>query len=173
MRDILQDWKVNTGNTKGRLVLLSFRLAQKIRRAPKPIFWLGIPYLVFYRLLIEWVLCIELPWNTQVGPSLRLYHGMGLVVNDQTVIGRNVALRHNTTIGVKETLPFGTRAAPTIGDDVDIGAHVVILGPITVGSGARIGAGSVVVKDVPEGATVVGNPARVIHIATMPEATCA
>lgn len=171
MNHVFQDWRANAGNKKAQLVLLSFRVAQRIRKSPRPIYLLGIPYLVFYRLTIEWVLGIELPWNTQVGPALRLFHGMGLVVNDQTVIGSNVVLRHATTIGVKETLPFGARAAPIIGDDVDIGAHVVVLGPITIGQGARIGAGSVVVKDVPPGATVVGNPARVIHLAAMAEAT--
>lgn len=169
MSSIFQDWRANAGNKKAQLVLLAFRVAQSIRRSHRPICLLGIPYLVFYRVTIEWMLCIELPWNTQVGPGLRLFHGMGLVVNDLTVIGRNVVLRHTTTIGVKETLPFGTRAAPIIGDDVDIGAHVVILGPITVGSGARIGAGSVVIKDVPAGATVVGNPARAIHLAATAE----
>lgn len=170
MLTIFQDWHANAGNTKGQLVLLGFRIAQRIRRSPRTLYLLGIPYLIFYRVTIEWILCIELPWNTQVGAGLRLFHGMGLVVNDQTVIGRNVVLRHTTTIGVKETLPFGAQAAPIIGDDVDIGAHVIILGPITVGSGARIGAGSVVVKDVPAGATVVGNPARVIHLWAAPEA---
>ena len=170
MNYVFQDWRSNAGNKKAQLVLLAFRVAQSIRRSPRPIYLLGIPYLVFYRVTIEWMLCIELPWNTQVGPGLRLFHGMGLVVNDQTVIGRNVVLRHTTTIGVKETLPLGTQAAPIIGDDVDIGAHVIILGPITVGSGARIGAGSVVIRDVPSGATVVGNPARVIHLAATPEA---
>lgn len=169
MSSIFQDWRANAGNKKTQLVLLAFRIAQSIRRSRRPIYMLGIPYLVFYRVTVEWLLCIELPWNTQVGPALRLFHGMGLVINDQTIIGRNVVLRHNTTIGVKETLPFGTQAAPIIGDDVDIGAHVIILGPIRVGNGARIGAGSVVIKDVPAGATVVGNPARVINLAATPE----
>nr|WP_315473680.1 serine acetyltransferase [uncultured Rhodoferax sp.] len=165
---IFQDWRANTRNPKARLILLLFRVAYAIRRAPLLLLILGIPYLIFYRVFVEWILCVEIPWNTQVGPGLRLFHGMGLVVNDQTVIGRNVVLRHTTTIGVKETLPFGPQAAPIIGDDVDIGAHVIILGPITVSSGARFGAGSVVVKNVPAGATVVGNPARVIQLAATP-----
>lgn len=170
MTNLMQDWPANKGNLKGKLVLFLFRLARMIRLAPPPLMLLGSPVLVLYRIGVEWFLCIELPWNLKVGPGLRLFHGMGLVVNDQTIIGRNVVLRHTTTIGVKETLPFGTQAAPIIGDDVDIGAHVIILGPITVGNGARIGAGSVVVKDVPAGATVVGNPARVIHLAGTPGA---
>ena len=165
----MQDWHANSGNKKGQLVLLCFRSAQKIRRAPRMLYLVGIPCLIIYRVVIEWVLCIELPWNTQVGPGLRLFHGMGSLVNDQTIIGNKVVLRHSTTIGVKETLPFGTRAAPTIGDGVDVGAHVVILGPVNVGHGARIGAGSVVVKDVPAGATVVGNPARVINASELSE----
>lgn len=169
MNSIFQDWKANTGNIKGQLVLLSFRITQHIRRAPKPIYWIGIPYLVLHRLIVEWTLGIELPWNTQVGKGLRIFHGIGLVINDQTVIGKNVVLRHTTTIGVKETLPFGSRAAPIIGDDVDLGAHVVILGPITIGAGARIGAGAVVINDIPAGAVAVGNPARVVRVATPPE----
>jgi putative colanic acid biosynthesis acetyltransferase WcaB len=159
-----QDWRANKGNLKGRLVLFFFRIAQLIRRAPKPIMIIGLPVLVLYRVGVEWLLGIELPWGLKVGAGLRLFHGMGLVINDKTVIGSNVVLRHNTTIGLKETLPFGTRASPMIGDNVDIGANVVILGPIKVGKGARIGAGAVVVKDVPDGATVVGNPARVVAI---------
>ncbi len=165
MKHFFQDWSTNAGNKKAQLVLLAFRIAQSIRRSRRPIYMLGIPYLVFYRVTVEWLLCIELPWNTQIGPALRLFHGMGLVINDQTIIGRNVVLRHNTTIGVKETLPFGTQAAPIIGDDVDIGVHVIILGPIRVGNGARIGAGSVVVENTSAGAAVVTNPARMTHLA--------
>ena len=170
MRYLIQDWTSNRGNLRARLALVLFRTSQVIRRAPHPFRRIAIPLLVIYRIVVEWVLCIELPWNTQVGPGLRLFHGMGLVLNGQTVMAHNVVLRHTTTIGVKETLPFGTQAAPIIGDDVDTGPHVIILGPITVGNGARMGAGSVVVKDVPAGATVVGNPARVIHLAVTPEA---
>lgn len=164
MKYIFQDWAANAGNPKARIVLAFFRTAQKVRRAPKPIQLVGLPILISYRVLVEWVLGIELPWNTAIGPGLRLFHGMGLVVNDKTIIGRNVVLRHTTTIGVRETLELGVNAAPTIGDDVDIGSHVVILGPVTVGRGARIGAGAVVIKNVPAGATVVGNPARVVRI---------
>lgn len=161
---IFQDWAINSGNPKARLILVLFRTAQLLRRAPKPFYFLGIPYLIIYRVLVEWVLGVELPWNLKLGPNARLFHGMGLVVNDQVQIGSNVILRHNTTIGVKGTLEFGDLAVPVIGNYVDIGSNVVILGAVTVGDGAAIGAGSVVVKDVPKGAVVVGNPARIIKV---------
>ena len=167
MSSIFQDWRANAGNKKAQLVLLAFRVAQSIRRSHRPIYLLGAPYLVFYRVTIEWMLCIELPWNTQVGPGLRLFHGMGLVVNDQTVIGRNVVLRHTTAIGVKETLHFGTHAAPIIGDDVDISAHVVISAPINVGRGVRINAGSGEVSVRSASATHVSRPAQIVHLNAM------
>lgn len=161
---IFQDWDANTGNIKARLVTVLFRLAYMVRHAPKVLFYIGLPYLIFYRVFVEWLLGIELPWNLRVGPGVRIFHGVGLVINDQVEIGRNVILRHCTTIGVGKTSQFGCLDVPKIGDNVDIGLNVVIIGNITIGDGAVIGAGSVVVKDVPSNAIVVGNPARVIRI---------
>jgi putative colanic acid biosynthesis acetyltransferase WcaB len=109
------------------------------------------------------VLGIELPWKLKVGKNLRLFHGQALVVNDHAVIGSGCILRHSTTIGVLITSLSFDGDAPVIGNNVDIGSNVVILGKINIGDGAVIGAGSVVVKDVPAGAIVVGNPARVIR----------
>lgn len=142
---IFQDWKANKGNAKGRLVLCLYRLAYTLRHASKPIYLVSIPYLVLYRFAVEWVLGIELPWNLQLGPGARLFHGVGLVVNDQVKIGSGVILRHCTTIGVGATTEFGSQDVPIIGDNVDIGSNVVIIGKVVVGDGAVIGAGSVVV----------------------------
>jgi putative colanic acid biosynthesis acetyltransferase WcaB len=112
---------------------------------------------------VEWVLGVELRYKTSVGPRLRLFHAHALVVHEGTTIGADCTLRQSTTIGNK-TLSDGTPSAcPTLGTGVDVGANVVILGPIFIGARAVIGAGSVVVKDVPAGATVAGNPARIIH----------
>lgn len=160
--EILQDWDVNKGNIKARLVLSLFRCAYIVRHANKPILFFGLPFLIFYRVFVEWVLGIELPWNLTLGKNARLFHGMGLVINDQVKIGDHVTLRHNTTIGVKETSEFGSVLVPVIGNNVDIGAHVVILGNVTIGDNAVIGAGTVVVKNVPNDAVVVGNPARIL-----------
>lgn len=160
---IFQDWRINQGNPKARLVLLAFRLAQRVRKAPKLILLVLFPYLIFYRVMVEWILGIELPWNLELGSNAKIFHGMGLVINDQVKIGEHVTLRHTTTIGVKETAEFGSLLVPRIGNYVDIGAHVVILGAVTIGDHAVIGAGSVVVKDVPPNAVVVGNPARILN----------
>ena len=162
--NLFQDWSVNKRNPKARFVLVMFRLAQIVRRSPKPILFFGIPYLVTYRIFVEWVLGIELPWNLRLGTNAQLHHGVGLVVNDHVLIGSNVLLRHSTTIGVKQTSAFGSMDVPVIGDYVDIGSNVVIIGSIYVGDYAQIGAGSVVVKDVPRGGVVVGNPARLLRI---------
>ena len=162
MNYIFQDWSNNRGNVKARIVLVLFRLAQVCRLAPKLIMILTIPYLVFYRIIVEWFLGIELPWNTKVGPGLKLFHGQALVVNDHSVIGANCTLRHSTTIGHKE-LPDGSfSASPVIGDNVDIGPNVAIVGPVTIGDNVIIGAGSIVVKDLPSNGIYAGNPARFI-----------
>lgn len=159
---LFQDWKANENNIKGRFVLVHFRLAQLCRRTPKPLLLLLIPYLVFYRVMFEWILGIELPWNTQIGAGLKLYHGQGLVVNDHSIIGKNCTLRHNTTIGHKELANGQFSASPIIGDNVDIGSNTAIIGPVTIGDNVKIGAGSVVVKNLESDSIYAGNPARLI-----------
>ncbi|WP_104494926.1 serine acetyltransferase [Acinetobacter indicus] len=161
---IFQDWRINKGNIKGRLVMVLFRLASVLSRQNKVIKFIFLPYAIFYRFFVEWLLCIELPWKTKVGANMRIYHGQGLVVNDNAVIGNNCILRHNTTIGVAYTdSNFGGKA-PVIGNYVDIGAGAIILGDIVIGNYACIAAGSVVIKDVPDYGVVGGNPAKLIRI---------
>lgn len=157
MNFILQDWEANQGNRKGQGVLILFRAAQWCRR--QEWWWVALPYLIVYRVLVEWVLGIELRFKTNIGPGLRLFHGQALVVNERAIIGARCTLRNSTSIGSKEE----GGGCPTIGDDVSIGAHAVIIGRVSIGQGARIGAGAVVVNDVAAGAVVAGNPAREIH----------
>ena len=162
MSSLLQDLPANRGNVKGAVVMVLFRLAQRLRGHGR-VHPLALPYLVLYRVLVEWVLGIELPWKTAVGAGLRIHHGQALVVHSGSVIGRGVTLRQSTTVGTREEPGGGQSAAPVLQDGVDVGPGVVIIGPVTVGAGAVVGAGSVVVRDVPPGAVVVGNPARVIR----------
>lgn len=163
MNDLLCDWAANQGNIKGRVVMVCFRLAALCRSLPSPWWWLTVPYLVWYELTVVWSLGIELRYRTKVGPGLALFHGMALVVHEGAIIGANCTLRQSTTIGGKQLADGTPSASPELGDNVDVGANVIIIGAVKIGAGAVIGAGSVVVKDVPAGAVVAGNPSRVIR----------
>lgn len=99
--------------------------------------------------------------STIIGEGFEIFHSAhASVISPGTIIGKNVSLRQNTTIGAKGF--SGSEKSPIIMDDVTIGPNVCIIGAITIGKGAVIGAGAVVVKDVPENAIVAGNPAKVI-----------
>lgn len=165
MQLIRCDVAANPSNPKAQIVLTAFRLTHLFATAKtsnKALWIAGIPIMIVYRIVVEWLLCVELPAKTQVGSGLRLYHGLALVVNDHAQIGCDCTLRHVTTIGCK-MLPSGEQGpAPVLGDRVDVGSNVVILGGIRIGNDVVIGAGSVVVHDVPDNVTIVGNPARVL-----------
>jgi putative colanic acid biosynthesis acetyltransferase WcaB len=160
---LLCDWEVNAGNIKGRVVMFLFRLAAWCRALPSPLWWLTVPYLIWYELAVVWSLGIELRYKTRIGPGLALFHGQALVVHEGTIIGAGCALRQSTTIGSKKLADGTMSACPVLGDGVDVGANAVIIGAVKIGDHAIIGAGSVVVKDVPAGAVVAGNPARGIR----------
>jgi putative colanic acid biosynthesis acetyltransferase WcaB len=158
--NIFQDLRANRGNPKGMLVMVLFRVAHLLRRSTLT-FILFLPYFLLYRFFLEWLLCIELPWKTRIGPGFRIDHGQALVINDHTVFGAGCTVRNSTTIGNKRAADGSYTASPRFGDRVDIGANAVIIGPVVIGSDVVIGAGAVVVKDVPSGHVAVGNPARV------------
>lgn len=104
---------------------------------------------------------IDIHPGARIGPGFFIDHGAGVVVGETAEIGRDVTLYHGVTLGGVSWSP-GKRH-PTLGDGVMVGAGAKILGPITVGAGARVGANSVVVEEVPAGATVVGIPARIVQ----------
>jgi len=158
---IFQDLGANRGNPKGMLVMVLFRVAHLLRRSAIT-FILFLPYFLLYRFFVEWVLCIELPWKTRIGPGFRIDHGQALVVNDNTVFGAGCIVRNSTTIGNKRLKDGTYSASPRFGDRVDIGANAIVIGPITIGDDVAIGAGAVVLKDVPAGHIAVGNPARIL-----------
>ncbi|MEF9935332.1 MAG: serine O-acetyltransferase EpsC [Clostridium sp.] len=104
---------------------------------------------------------IEIHPGATIGKGLFIDHGMGIVIGETAEVGDNVTIYHGVTLGGtgKDT---GKRH-PTIGDNVLIGAGSKILGPIKIGSNSKIGANSVVLKEVPENSTVVGIPGKVVN----------
>lgn len=109
---------------------------------------------------------VEIHPGATIGRRLFIDHGMGVVIGETTVIGDDVTLYQGVTLGGtgKDT---GKRH-PTIGNNVTIAAGARVLGPFKVGDFAKIGAGAVVLSEVPEYATVVGVPGRVVKIAGCP-----
>jgi serine O-acetyltransferase len=103
---------------------------------------------------------IEIHPGAQIGRRLFIDHGMGVVIGETAVLGDDVTMFHGSTLGGTGTQK-GKRH-PTLGDGVLIGAGAKILGNIRVGNNARVGANSVVLHDVPDGASVGGIPARVL-----------
>lgn len=103
---------------------------------------------------------IELPILSRVGPGLYIGHYGGIVVNADAVLGANCNLSHGVTIG--QTNRGARQGVPTIGDSVYIGPGAVIIGRLSIGDGAAVGANAVVTADVPAGAAVAGVPARVV-----------
>jgi len=103
---------------------------------------------------------IEIHPGATIGNGLFIDHGMGVVIGETSEIGEGVTLYPGVTLG-GTSLRRGQRNS-TPRDHVTVGVNAVILGAITIGENSRVGAGSVVVKDVPSNATVVGIPARVV-----------
>jgi serine O-acetyltransferase len=96
-----------------------------------------------------------------IGKGFFIDHATGVVVGETTIIGDNVSIFQGVTLGGVSTLK--EKRHPTIGDNVIIGAHATVLGDIVVGESSKIGAGSVVVKDVPPNSTVVGIPGKIVR----------
>ena len=102
---------------------------------------------------------IEIHPAAKLGPGLFIDHGMGVVIGETAEVGENVTLLHGVTLG--GTSLRKEKRHPTLGNNVVVGAGAGIFGAFTIGSGSRIGAGSVVVREVPPNSVVVGVPGRV------------
>jgi serine acetyltransferase len=145
----------NRGNPKAAMIVLWFRLASWARSAlPGP---LSLPFTLSYQAVCAFLLGVEIPVGTSVGPGLRINHPHAIVVHPDTVIGANCRLNQCVTIGQRGDSPD----APRLGDNVSVGSGGLVLGPITLGDGATVGAGAVVVTDVPAGHVAVGPAATV------------
>ena len=112
---------------------------------------------------------IEIHPGAKIGKNLFIDHGMGVVIGETSEIGDNVTIYHAVTLGgsspsIDSERQRHEKRHPTIGNDVVIGSGAQIIGPVVIGNGARIAANAVVVKDVPENATMVGIPAKAVKL---------
>lgn len=110
---------------------------------------------------------IEIHPGAAIGCGFVIDHGTGVVIGETAEIGDNVTLYHDVTLGgvapsVDSAAQIGTKRHPTLGNGVIVGSGAQILGPISIGEDARVGANAVVTSDIPAGVTAVGIPARVI-----------
>lgn len=105
---------------------------------------------------------VEIHPAAQIGRRVFIDHGMGVVIGETAEVGNDVLIFHNVTLG--GTGNHVGKRHPTIKNGAMLSAHSQILGPIIIGENARIGASSVVLKDVPAGATVVGIPGKVVKM---------
>jgi serine O-acetyltransferase len=108
--------------------------------------------------IARWLTGIEIHPAAKLGRRFVIDHGMGVVIGETAEVGDDCYFYHQVTLGVARTM--GGKRHPTVGNNVIIGAGAKVLGPITVGDNARVGANSVVLENVPADTTVVGMPAR-------------
>ena len=137
--------------------LMVHRLAHRVWQADLK--WLAR----FIAHIGRWLTGIEIHPGARIGRRVFIDHGMGVVIGETAEIGDDCTLYHGVTLG--GTSWNKGKRHPTLMPGVVVGAGAKILGPITIGAGARIGSNAVVVKDVPDNATAVGIPARILDSA--------
>ena len=139
-------WSYHNGMPK--LLALPFRLLH----------WLG-------NLIFEVTLQMSVSPQAEIGPGLKFAHTGNIYIHPEVVMGDHCSIAHEVTIG---TSAQGRPGAPRLGDDVYVGAGAKVIGKIKIGEGAKIAANSLVITNVPAGATVMGVPARVTMRAPKP-----
>jgi serine O-acetyltransferase len=121
------------------------------RKIANALYWIAFRF-------VETAFGISLPRTARIGPGLRIWHFGNIFLHGDVVIGANCTLRQGVTIGNRRE----GGPVPVVGDGVEFGAYAQVFGAVHIGDGSRIGALSVVLDDVPPGATAVGAPARIV-----------
>ena len=139
----------------GLHALIAYRFAHRLYKWNIPL----IPRIISY--ITRIITGIEIHPAAKIGRKFFIDHGEGVVIGETTEIGDNVLIYQQVTLG--GTGKEHGKRHPTLGDNVIVGAGAKVLGNIKIGEGTRIGAGSVIVEDVPEHSTVIGVPGRVVQ----------
>jgi serine O-acetyltransferase len=146
---------------QGVWAIATYRFGQWANdEAPRPLRKVAkAAYLGLFK-AVEIATGVSLPAHAQIGRGFYIGHFGNIIIHPDTVMGERCSIAHGVTIGV---LGGERQGVPRLGNDVYVGCGAKILGPVSVGDGAIIGANAVVIDDVPPGATAVGVPARIIR----------
>jgi serine O-acetyltransferase len=147
--------------TQGVWAISTYRFGRWANdEAPRPLRPVAkAAYLAIFK-LVEITTGVSLPAHANIGPGFYIGHFGNIIVHPDTIMGERCSISQGVTIGV---LGGGRPGVPRLGNDVYVGAGAKILGAVTIGDGAIIGANAVVLEDVPAGTTAVGVPARIIR----------
>ncbi|AIR62990.1 colanic acid biosynthesis acetyltransferase WcaB [Cedecea neteri] len=157
---MLEDIRANSWSLRPCCMVLAYRVAHfcSVWRKKSVInnLW-AAPVLLAYRFITECLFGYEIQAGATIGRRFTIHHGYAVVINKFVVAGDDFTIRHGVTIGNRGN----SLACPVIGNGVELGANVIIVGDITLGNNVSVGAGSVVLDSVPDNALVVGEKARV------------
>lgn len=131
-----------------------------VMNQPRPIRWIGGKIYGALNLCMELTTGSSIPREAEIGDSPHLIHFFDIRIHPGVVLGDRVGIMHEVTIGSTQ----GRNGVPRIGSDVFIGPGAKILGPVTIGDGAKIAPNAVVISNVPAGATAMGAPARCVRV---------
>jgi len=157
---VLEDLRANSWSLRPCCMVLAYRIAHfcSVWRKKSVInnLW-AAPVILLYRFVTECLFGYEIQAAATIGRRFTIHHGYAVVINKFVVAGDDFTIRHGVTIGNRSK----SDDCPVIGNRVELGANVVIIGDITVGNNVVVGAGSVVLDNVPDNALVVGQKAQV------------
>jgi len=146
--------------TQGLWAITVYRFGSWCSRLKLPIVSLFLKLIYFFLFkIVEITTGISISSNAQIGQGLYIGHFGGIFINEGAKIGENCTIAQGVTIG---TLGLGKMGAPIIGDCVFIGSGAKVLGNIIIGNNVKIGANAVVIRNVPDNATAVGVPAKIV-----------
>lgn len=141
--------------TNNRQVVAIYRLSHFLHKKGVPLFPFTLQILNYY------LHSIEIHYEARIGKRFQVVHSTGIVIGRGAVIGDDVAVYSGVVIGVSHS---GAGDGPVICDNVKLYTHAKVLGAVRVGVNAVVGAGSVVIKDVPDNSVVAGVPAKIIRV---------